>query len=389
YNKYVIDPNSNPSSISLTCSGYTQYGADYLRVYTATCDSYHNTSSGSRVTSDSGTINISRTMSSLSTSQCVYVIFDSDGSYSSGYDFSCSYTSSGSGSGSGAYTSLSGSFGPSSYYNNQYQKFIVHPEDLASATVSCSGTSQYGDYLKVYKAYCDSSDYPSGASFVTSDSGTIDINESMNFSSSSYNCFYVLWDTDSSGYSSSDFPRCSYTAIDIYGNTGDDNGYLFVIAGVVLVVAALIAVCVVLSKKKKGDAGGDGKMTPNPMKPNPSNAGPAPPQGMSPPPMLTREMLDRMSPAQLQMQMEMQQTQLQQMMRMRGMGGGMGMRPASPVLAPPMGMQPMPQTMPFPASLQPLPQPPGMAPLSPPPSGMVQKHMDMDMPVMVDGKEEL
>ncbi|GIQ90253.1 hypothetical protein KIPB_012981, partial [Kipferlia bialata] len=225
YNKYVIDPNTNPSSISLTCTGRTEYRYDYLYVYRASCDSGHNTSSASRLTSDSGTIDISTTISSLSASQCVYVVFDSDSSSYSGYNFSCSYTSYGGSSSSttNTYTSLSGSFGPSSYYNNQYEKYIVHPDDLASASVSCTGSSESSDYIKLYKAYCSSSHSTSNSSFITSDSGTINISSTLDFSSSSYNCFYVVWDTNYTYTRSSNYPTCTYTATDTSGNTGDDD----------------------------------------------------------------------------------------------------------------------------------------------------------------------
>ncbi|GIQ80657.1 hypothetical protein KIPB_005441 [Kipferlia bialata] len=368
---YIMHPADNASSISLKCTGST-LSSDYLVAYTANCDSsgYPTTYTGSQqVAYASGTIGIDGEYSLTSSSKdCVYVKFRS--SYSSMYgshgDFQCDWAA------AGAFTpqtTLSGTFGPEDYDINRYEKYVVHPGDMASANVTCTGKmNQSSDEFELYKASCDSSHDTSQATLVVSADREISIDESLTFEGS-LNCFYVIWRTKNNSYRDyGNLPTCTYQAVDSNGNTSDsedDNGDdddtsdpidpsdinpMFLLVGGLLVLCILLSICVcVCNKHEEEEEEGEEEeeesvqcVSHSPSIPSmpsmPSMPGvqtgvtATQPSGVAMSPMgnmsqvttgmgtmggqLTPAMLDSMSSQQLQMQLYMQQMQMQQMYRM-------------------------------------------------------------------------
>ncbi|GIQ92031.1 hypothetical protein KIPB_015566, partial [Kipferlia bialata] len=102
---------------------------------------------------------------------------------------------------------------------------------------------------------------------------------------------------------------------------------MLLIIGAILLVCVLVGICVCVSnaneKKTEGVQPMDSVTTKTPVLS--MGATPSAPS-VSPPPTLTKAMLDSMSTQQLQMQLQMQQMQMQQLYGVGGsVGGGMSM----------------------------------------------------------------
>ncbi|GIQ79510.1 hypothetical protein KIPB_000161 [Kipferlia bialata] len=114
------------------------------------------------------------------------------------------------------HTSFSGSFSSIDFHDYQTDSLMIFPAEMKTLSLTCAGTTDALDAVKVVSAYCntryDGTTYRS-LNEVDSQSGTIDISEDLSFQSKyDYNapqCVVVQYNTE---YHASTEFTCSYTA---------------------------------------------------------------------------------------------------------------------------------------------------------------------------------
>ncbi|GIQ86058.1 hypothetical protein KIPB_007837 [Kipferlia bialata] len=208
-----------------------------------------------------------------------------------------------------------------------YERYIVNPPDLASVSLSCSGsTSSEDDLLRLYTGTCTNDGSVTDTSLLSTSSVTIDIDETVDVTASNSNCLLVTYVTEDTGSAPSTLPSCTYTATNIYGESGDDDEEpgqggidpALMVIGAIL-VCVLLGVCLCICSASDREEMGRGK----------EEAGSAPVEGpivgaprQALPSALTMDTLDTMTPQRLQMQLHVQQMQMQP--QWHGIAGGMG-----------------------------------------------------------------
>ncbi|GIQ81505.1 hypothetical protein KIPB_002470 [Kipferlia bialata] len=307
--RYIVLPTAGLGSATVTCSGDTQDDGDVLSIYMAHCSSSGDMSSASLVASATGSIDLSHTLSfpEDGSENCLFVTWTTGPTGNSYTQLpACTYTTSTGIPYTSVHTGKSGTFGPSTYTNNQYEKYVVHPKKMESSSLQCSSEDgNTGDYIKVYYAYCDESYNTSSSRLAESADGSIDLSYSLDFKEGDDDsCFYVVWDTDASG-TSAHLPTCSYTA-EVGFSLSYIDPVVFIGGGAALFLLVLVCICRCKRKARKGRDGREGVTDTQVVSMDvPVSKVPVPTTLAVTPG--SKAMLDSMSGQQLQMQMQMQQ----------------------------------------------------------------------------------
>ncbi|GIQ84191.1 hypothetical protein KIPB_005639, partial [Kipferlia bialata] len=211
------------SGAKLACTGTTEPRYDTVSVYSAHCDSEHNTSHPVLIQTFSGVFSINQDFEfpEYPTSvdpNCFYVEMITDNSNSDFTGLTCGYVSAAysQGATTEVYTDLTGSISNDVYENNMDASYIVYPPDMVSASLHCTGNIEGGaDELRLYTGQCDGSDNDdlqfNDATLVQTYSGSLDINWSMQTDGGTDHCFKLEMVTDAHGYQTQSF-TCDYVA---------------------------------------------------------------------------------------------------------------------------------------------------------------------------------
>ncbi|GIQ79383.1 hypothetical protein KIPB_000026 [Kipferlia bialata] len=110
-------------------------------------------------------------------------------------------------------TAANGSVSNTRYEPYQYDTFTIHPQDMVSANITCTGVLDPDSHVSVYEATCTAGGESDLWSLSSTSSGIIDTTDSFVFEGGGSNCMCVTLETGAVVTSGMSF-SCVYTTSD-------------------------------------------------------------------------------------------------------------------------------------------------------------------------------